>query len=80
MTVKNKMTGPVELAGIQAEFVSVDKAQELTGLSRWTWRNYAYTGKISSSKVGSRLLIPMDEIRRIIREGYRSRGELSAKR
>jgi len=56
---------------ITPEYVGVDQAEVMTGLSRWTWRRYAYRGKIASVKPGKRLLIPVSEIRRIMAEGYR---------
>jgi hypothetical protein len=59
---------------VQPEFMSVDQAEILTGVSRWTWRGYAYAGKVESCKVGARLLIPITEIRRIIAEGTRPRA------
>ena len=70
---------------VQPEYVSVDQAEILTGVSRWTWRAYAYKGAVESCKVGARLLIPIAEIRRVIAEGRRPRvdglraGEPSAK-
>jgi hypothetical protein len=70
---------------VQPEFVSVDQAEILTGVSKWTWRAYAYKGTVESCKVGARLLIPITEIRRVIAEGRRPRvdglaaGEPSAK-
>ncbi len=60
-------------ATVRPEFCSVDEAQILTGISRWTWRDYAREGKIDSLKVGARLLIPLSEIRRVLEEGYRPR-------
>lgn len=53
--------------------LSVDDAEALTGVSRWTWRRWAYSGKISSSKLGKRLLIPTSEITRLMQEGNRPR-------
>jgi hypothetical protein len=53
------------------EFVSVDQCETITGVSRWTWRQYAYEGKIGSIKFGTRLLIPISEVRRVLAEGYR---------
>jgi hypothetical protein len=58
---------------VQAEYVSVDQAEIMTGVSRWTWRQYAYRGHMESCKVGARLLIPISEIRRVIAEGRRPR-------
>jgi len=64
---------------VQPEFVSVDQAEIMTGISRWTWRAYAYQGRVESCKVGpgssrhQRLLIPIREIRRVIAEGTRPR-------
>lgn len=56
---------------VEPEFFSVNEAEVLSGLSRWTWRRWAYHGKISSVKVGPRLLIPKTEIDRIMAEGLR---------
>ena len=56
---------------ITPEYVGVDQAEVMSGLSRWTWRHYAYAGKIASVKAGKRLLIPVSEIRRIMSAGYR---------
>lgn len=53
------------------EYMGVEQAEVLSGLSRWTWRHYAYEGRIASVKAGRRLLIPVSEIRRILTEGYR---------
>jgi len=42
-----------------------------TGLSPWTWRRWAYDGKVASVKAGKRLLIPASEVDRVMREGLR---------
>ena len=73
ITASNKRTA------LQRQFVSAQEASELTGLSSWTWRAWAYSGKISSVKCGAgkraRLLIPVSEIERILRAGLRPRRE-----
>ncbi len=56
-----------------AHYLGVAEAEEMTGVSRWTWRRWAYDGKITSTKLGSRLLIPASEIDRVISEGTRPR-------
>jgi hypothetical protein len=61
--------------GVEAELVGVQDAETMTGLSRWTWRAWAYSGRVASVKAGRRLLIPMAEIRRVIQEGTRPRVE-----
>lgn len=58
-----------------AEFLAVSEAETLTGVSKWTWRRWAYDGKVASVKLGKRLLIPVSEIRRILAEGTRPRVE-----
>lgn len=55
--------------------LSVDDAEALTGVSKWTWRRWAYSGKVASSKLGKRLLIPTSEIHRLMQEGSRPRLE-----
>jgi hypothetical protein len=70
-TATSARTTTTELLNVEAEFVSVARAEALTGISQWTWRQYAYRGKIASSKLGTRLLIPVKEIRRVLAAGYR---------
>jgi len=61
------------IAKIEAEYVSVQGAEAMTGRSRWSWRRDAYEGKIASVKLGAKLLIPIAEIRRVIAENTRPR-------
>jgi hypothetical protein len=61
------------IAKIEPELISVQGAEAMTGRSRWSWRRDAYDGRISSVKLGSKLLIPVAEIRRVIAEGTRPR-------
>lgn len=56
---------------IEPKFLGVDGAEARSGISRWTWRRMAYAGRIASSKVGKRLLIPCSEVDRVLAEGYR---------
>jgi Helix-turn-helix domain len=62
-------------SAVEREYASVAEAEQLTGISRWTWRQMAYSGRVASSKVGRRLLIPISEIRRVLSEGMRPRIE-----
>ncbi len=61
------------IANLEPELVSVQSAEVMTGRSRWSWRRDAYTGRIASVKLGTKLLIPVSEIRRVIAEGTRPR-------
>ena len=61
------------LAKVEPELLSVQGAEIMTGRSRWSWRRDAYEGRIASVKLGSKLLIPVAEIRRVIAEGTRPR-------
>jgi predicted site-specific integrase-resolvase len=58
-------------AAVKAELVGVADAEALTGVSRWTWRRWAYDGKVESVKLGKRLLIPVREINRLIESNTR---------
>ncbi len=51
----------------------VKDAASRLGISVWTLRRKAYQGDIDSIKIGVKLLIPEDEIERLIREGMRPR-------
>ena len=56
---------------MKAEYLGVAEAESLTGVSRWTWRRWAYDGKISSVKLGKRLVIPASEIERLVAQNTR---------
>lgn len=58
---------------VEPEFIGVQDAETLTGISRWTWRSWAYSGRVSSVKAGRRLLLPVSEVRRVLAEGTRPR-------
>jgi hypothetical protein len=60
----------------EQRYLSPRQVEENYPFSSWTVRNWAYSGKITSVKVGGpkgRLLIPISEIERIIAEGTRLR-------
>lgn len=57
---------------------TVQRAAEISGESEWTWRARAYQGVVASVKMGgpkSRLLIPENEIHRLIEKGLRPAKE-----
>lgn len=56
-----------------ADYLGVAEAEALTGVSRWTWRRWAYDGRIASVKLGKRLLIARAEISRLVAENTRPR-------
>lgn len=58
--------------GVKADYISVAEAEVVTGVSRWTWRRWAYDGKVASVKLGKRLLIPCAEIERLVAENTRT--------
>jgi excisionase family DNA binding protein len=58
---------------VRKDFLGVAEAEEMTGISRWTWRRWAYDGKIASVKMGKRLLIPTSELERLVTENLRPR-------
>ena len=56
---------------VSAEFLGVAELEATTGVSRWTWRRWAYQGKVGSVKLGKRLLIPATEVKRLVAENSR---------
>ena len=58
---------------LKADYLGVAEAEAQTGVSRWTWRRWAYDGKVASVKLGKRLLIPSAEIARLVKENTRPR-------
>jgi excisionase family DNA binding protein len=60
---------------VKPRLMSVRTAAEELGVSVWTLRAWAYSGRIGSHKVGNRLMIAPSEIDRIIGESERPRLE-----
>jgi excisionase family DNA binding protein len=58
---------------IKPRLLSVKDAAAELGLSIWTLRAWAYSGRIGSHKVGNRLMIAPEEINRIVTESERPR-------
>lgn len=55
----------------EAQYLGVAEAEARTGVSRWTWRRWAYDGKVGSVKLGKRLLLPVSEIERLVSKNMR---------
>ena len=49
--------------------VGINEAAKLLGISPWTLRNYERRKLIKAVRVGSRVLIPTEEMKRIVQEG-----------
>jgi len=60
-----------KLLQVEAEYVSVQIAEQLTSRSAWSWRKDAYARRVASVKMGRQLLIPRSEIDRVMRENMR---------
>jgi hypothetical protein len=60
---------------INPAYLSVTEAESWSGISKWTWRRWAYEGRVASVKLGKRLVIPVAEIQRLVNEGTRPRIE-----
>ena len=54
---------------LQPVTVSIDQAAAMLSLSKHTVRKYEREGLIKSTRVGTRVLIPISEINRIAKEG-----------
>jgi excisionase family DNA binding protein len=63
--------GGVVKAQIERKFLSVTEAAAMTGISRWTWRRMGADRRITTTKIGTRVLIPIEEINRLAAEGAR---------
>lgn len=57
----------------ERRLLSVQECEGLSGISVWTWRRWAYAGKIASVKMGTRLMVEMAEFDRAIAENRRPR-------
>jgi len=58
---------------IEPELLGMEEAEVMTGRSRWSWRRDCYSGAVASVKIGSRLFVPITEVRRVIAESTRPR-------
>jgi hypothetical protein len=58
---------------IERKYLSVVEAEALTGISRSSWRKHAYSGRVASSKVGTRLLLPVESVIGFVEDGMRPR-------
>jgi excisionase family DNA binding protein len=49
--------------------VDYERAEELTGVSRFTLRKYAKTGRLKVVRVGRRVVVPVSELERMFAPG-----------
>lgn len=63
----------------EREYLSFREAEDLTGLSRWTLRRMDVDGRMATTRIGKRVLIPVVEIRRLAAEGMRPRRSEEAR-
>jgi excisionase family DNA binding protein len=49
--------------------VGLEEAQEITGISSHTFRKLVRNGKIKAARVGRRILIPISELKKLVRPG-----------
>jgi excisionase family DNA binding protein len=49
--------------------VGLQEAQEMTGISHFTFRRMVRNGKIKAVRVGRRLLIPVSELEKLVKPG-----------
>jgi excisionase family DNA binding protein len=49
--------------------VSLEEAQELTGISQHTFRKLVKRGRIKAARVGRRIVIPVTELEKLVKPG-----------
>lgn len=52
--------------------VGLQEAQEMTGISHFTFRKMVRRGQIKAVRVGRRVLIPVSEIEKLVKPGATS--------
>jgi excisionase family DNA binding protein len=57
----------------QHKLLTIQEAAQTLNLSVWTLRSWAYAGRISSHKLGKRLMVSQEELDRILAETERPR-------
>jgi excisionase family DNA binding protein len=55
------------------KLLTIQEAADTLSLSVWTLRSWAYAGRISSHKLGKRLMVSQEELNRILAETERPR-------
>jgi excisionase family DNA binding protein len=55
------------------KLLTIQEAADSLGISVWTLRGWAYSGRISSHKLGKRLMVSLEELDRILTESERPR-------
>lgn len=58
---------------IEKRLLSVYECEEISGISSWSWRRWAYKGLVASVKISTRLMIEASEVDRVISENRRPR-------
>jgi predicted site-specific integrase-resolvase len=58
---------------VRPELLPVKDFAARLGVSVWTARSWCYRGTVASVKIGSKLLVPIGEVGRIISENMRPR-------
>lgn len=65
------MRGKEQEIKVAAMLLTIQGFARTMGISVWTARQYAYTGKIASVKIGRRLQVPASEVDRLIAQNLR---------
>lgn len=60
---------------VEPEVLPVKVFAAKLGISVWTARQLCYSGKIASVKLGSKLLVPVGEVSRLLTDNLRPRLE-----
>jgi excisionase family DNA binding protein len=71
VTYKSVSSSKVVIQGGNAmkKLISIHTAAETLGISAWTMRRLVKQGRIHCVRVSKRVLIPSDEVERILQEG-----------
>lgn len=51
--------------------IGIRDAATISGLSEWTWRSWIRQGKVTSYKLGSRVMIELTDVQSLIEQGKR---------
>jgi excisionase family DNA binding protein len=78
MTIESNKRMPTDTNPATPELISVEAAAARLSLSPWTLRRWVCDRKIASVKLGTRRLIPVSEIARLISDGMANRDEPAA--
>ena len=69
--------GITSLSETRRRLAGVQEGADYLGISVWTLRNWCYSGRCSSVKMGDRLMVEWSELDKLVSEALRPRLQVA---